>query len=353
MILPRRDTIDVRKQRNSDTDRIDFDALGRLLNDLFDITPQNFHFVPEGEESVSYRVETAVSPFFLKLYTHWQGRHLEEKLYLTHHLHTARDFEFVCAPLKGNDGKLLYPFQQYQLALFPYIDGEPIGTPFGIPQQFERSVAAHLAHVHDALYTTSFLPPMPPVAEIDVPFAAELRTLLAAVERQDEATLSELQQKAQQLVLAERDRLNEELERTEYLAQQLQGKYFGSVLSHGDLNGRNILQDKNGRLHIIDWTMCQAAPAERDLIWFVRGGEAGFLRPYLRLRMPDAQLNSQLFEFYLRADRLAVILDAVNALFDITKSADKAYQWQQLTHFLPLRAEAVEKTVQTVAALLN
>lgn len=63
------------------------------------------------------------------------------------------------------------------------------------------------------------------------------------------------------------------VDRTEQLAQKIQGHSSQFVLCHSDLHGGNVLIDHKDTIYIVDWDDPIIAPKERDLM-FIGGGVA-------------------------------------------------------------------------------
>lgn len=260
-------------------------ALIEFLADSYDIEAAELTAVSPNNTAI--KVETAVSTHLLKQYPE-PVHQLEEKMILLTHLHNARKFDVIVPAVKGKNGRFSQTVNNTQVALYPFVDGQPIGTASEIPAEYETAVLTELVHLHDALYTTSFLPAVPDRPETALHFADELRAMLKESDH------------------AEKDALLQELDELEALEPSLPSG--SSALTHGNLSGQTILVVGNGRLKFTNWEDFYPAPAERDLCRITNSATSPQAKSYLRKKMPGAQLNDALLDFYARVYRLRQLM---------------------------------------------
>jgi spectinomycin phosphotransferase len=170
------------------------------------------------------------------------------------HLHES-GLNFTVAPRQDLDGNLLRRLgDEWAVALFPYIDGEPAGPGPWDGLASAVQAASLVGRVHAA---------SPPTALRPFRFHLPHReTLFDGIDRQwgggpfgetARAQLSAARRILERL-LAEFDRLAEVVSGGE-----------PPVITHGEPHSANFIQARDASLKLIDWDTVRLAPRERDL----------------------------------------------------------------------------------------
>ncbi|MEM7333053.1 MAG: phosphotransferase [Chloroflexota bacterium] len=307
-----------------------------LLVEQFKVNPNQFDLIDEGGNSQSFKVSTDEGRhFILKRVAHQDGQQLEEAFILLHHLRTARKFNDIVSPLRGENGRFLQSFPPHQLTLTPFVNGTPLTNEYPIPEEYETAVASTLAHLHDSLYTTSFLPADPKHVPQKVDFQDELQTILSYLTLNSE-NQSPLQLEIVNQLQENKASIKQEIEIIEQLVKQKPSHFSSSVLVHGNLNGRYLLKSPQKGLRIINWSNLQAASPEKDLFWFVHQSDQ-FFSAYSRRRMPGFQVTPHRLEQYFRIHRMDHIINQCQRLFHPSTTNNKQIlAHQSLQKLLPL-----------------
>lgn len=248
---------------------LDRSRLVARVEALYALRVESLRFVPEGETSAAYAVSCVGGERrFLKL---WPGSRqglsqrarLETVLPLTRELFERGLVPGVVAPLPALSGALLNPFDEFGLALFPYVEGSPLpmdcaAWPPGLLEQAARA----FVRLHQA--TGAVRSPLPSQPAFGMGFAADLRAGLDALSQITERDRPGLL-RLRDLLLPRRAQLLGWLGEVEGLRDEAQRSAGPLVLCHTDLGGNNVLLDESGGLLILDWDEMLLAPAEHDL----------------------------------------------------------------------------------------
>ena len=101
------------------------------------------------------------------------------------------------------------------------------------------------------------------------------RTIDERLDGLDPAGLDELSVAVRDRWIVERDTIRRIVERTDQLGDRIRARRSaadpaGFVVCHADFHAANVLVDRDGAIHVVDWDEVMLAPRERDLM-FVRG----------------------------------------------------------------------------------
>jgi hypothetical protein len=279
---------------------------------LYRLPVQVLAFLPEGECSVSYRVRCSWGrDYFLKLWgDNRQGRpvrdRLDEILPVVHELFTRELVANLPAPIPAASGALWAGFGEYALALYPFLEGQPISLDTAqVPAGVTWQIAETMAGLHRAAPLLSA--PLPRRSAFEIGFIPEMRRGLAELSsigpRRPPAHL-----RLRSALLPVQEGLLAELGRLLRLREQAISAAPQLVLCHTDMGGNNVLVDPGGRVSILDWDDLILAPPEQDLHEYRGEGFAGFLSLYRQAGgVPGLSLLQ--FEFYLLRRYLADLAD--------------------------------------------
>jgi aminoglycoside phosphotransferase (APT) family kinase protein len=114
------------------------------------------------------------------------------------------------------------------------------------------------------------------------------------------------------------------------------------VLTHGDLKPENWIRDRDGGLHLIDWSKMAIAPPEQDLVNWIGERLELFLEAYVDGDGRVPSLDPELFTFYRYYLALWGIADYGSwILLEDAHSVEVEHAWAALQQLLPIRHEQI------------
>lgn len=237
------------------------------LRENFHVDPDVIDFLPLGNDANSwvFRVDGQQAAYFLKLK---KGPVYPPSLFVPRELRDA-GIEQVLAPLPCENGSLSAQADDFNLILYPFIQGRN-AMDQGMHAAQWVEFGSTLKRIHACPLPASLITEIQREQfRLNPRLLKIARDLASSVPGKQFSSPS-----AQELALfwaeraAEIDRI---LDRAEEIGQMLQGTNLDFVLCHTDIHTANIMLDPQGQLHIIDWDQPLFAPKERDLIFI--GGE--------------------------------------------------------------------------------
>jgi thiamine kinase-like enzyme len=321
-----------------DSSNIDKRALRQLLKDQYGLCAAVLSFVPRGEESYGYILETlAQSRYFVKVYEH--PSELNVRYEAANRLHTQCGLEFVVYPHATRHGEFHANLGEYAVAVFDFVDGT-VSDQSGFSNEEWKQVASLTATLHKSVQCPAL--PSLPVERFEIWFEDWLLRVLSATE--DTKPLDgECECEARKLLTCEKNNILMTLEKLKQLAKRARTTTFEQALTHGDLKPENFIKDSGGSLHIIDWSKIAIAPPERDLVNFVGERFELFLEAYVSSYDKAPRLYPELFEFYSYFLILWGIADYGSwILLEDADLAEKEHVWTELQQHLPVNHEQVQ-----------
>ena len=332
-----------------DSPQIDKQALRRLLKAQYGLHAAGLRFVPRGEESYGYVLETLdQSRYFVKVYEHPPA--LDVRYQAAHSLRTRCGLEFVVYPHATRTGAFHTNLGEYAVALFDFVDGTMSDHSGFSDHEWQR-----LARLTAALHQSVECPALPslPVEQFELWFEDWLLSVLGAIDQigpQDD----ECAREARKLLTRAKDDILLTLERLKQLSERARAAAFEPALTHGDLTPDNVIKDSRGRLHVIDWSKIAIAPPERDLVNFVGERFELFLEAYVSSYSSAPKLHPELFTYYRYFLILWAIADYGSwILLEDGDPEDKEHAWAALQLYLPVnhkrvQDDSIEQTIKRV-----
>lgn len=244
------------------------------LRDSYDLSAHSLEFLPIGNDARawSFRVEAAPGRYFLKLR---RGPVNRASLLVPHFLKN-RGIENVVAPIRATSGQLHAPMmdnadhEDFALMLYPYIEGESDWRMSLTAAQW-RAWGRIMRSIHDA--------GIPRQLADEVPHEVFAVKWLDKIERVEAVLARGVYEGAVAEMVAQIWRDHADVIdrcRRRYLAlgAQLEHSSPEFVLCHADIHPANIIIDRAGALHIVDWDESLLAPKERDLMFFIDDGRS-------------------------------------------------------------------------------
>jgi thiamine kinase-like enzyme len=318
---------------------IDKRELHKLLRDQYELCAAALTFVPQGEESYGYILETAAqSRYFVKVYEH--PSELNVRYEAANKLHTQCGLEFVVHPHATRHGEFHADLGGYAVAVFDFVDGA-VSDQSGFSDEEWKQVANLTASLHKSVQCPAL--PQLPVEQFEIWFEDWLLKVLSATD--DTKPLdSECERETRKLLTCEKNDILITLEKLKQFVEQARATTFEQALTHGDLKPENLIKSSRGSLHIIDWSKISIAPPERDLVNFVGERFELFLTAYVSNYADKApRLHPELFEFYSYFLILWGIADYGSwILLEDANIVEKEHAWVELQQLLPINHEQVQ-----------
>ena len=237
-----------------------------LLESHYAINVRALEFLPVGNDqhAWAYRVEAAAGSFFLKLR---KGGTKPASLIAPHCL-KIRGIEEVVAPLESVSGALLAAAGDYDLILYPFIDGRSAWR-MAIPLSQWRAWGAVMRRIHGSPLNALALE----VAEREV-FGEKWLNTIDRVEdvlhRRD--FRGNVAAEAARVWGEQAEEIGRCRRRYRQLGALLSADPPPFVLCHADIHTANIILMPQDEIRIVDWDETVIAPKERDLMFFVDDG---------------------------------------------------------------------------------
>ena len=266
------------------------------LRETYGIETRAIVFLPIGNDTASfvYRVDASDGQtFFLK------ARKTEPYLpavIMPHYLREAGVPEAL-APLPTRSGEAWAAANAFTLLLYPFVDGTD-GMTQGMTDLQWRQYGDIVRRIHATRLPDAVRKHLPTETFVVDPYWRDVTEKINA--RIDAGEFSDTSfADAAAFWRSKRDEYVAILHRTERLGRELQTTLQPEdfVLCHSDIHTANILIDKQGGLHVVDWDQPIFAPRERDLMFVV--GADGELPVDLFLQgYGDIDINWHTLAFY-------------------------------------------------------
>jgi spectinomycin phosphotransferase len=286
----------------------DLNELKTSLDFLYGIQVKEIVFIPKGECSWGYRVDTTIGrSYFLKMY---RGQAFPAWIAsLTYHLCHQEGIEGISAPVPDRSGEMLVTLGGYPAELFDFISGQTLwqSAPskeilFRLGQLIGR-IHSCKADRRDCLRVEQF----------DIPGMEAYDRVVQAVRRK--RAHSEAASTAVKLLRPVLSQLEELRDGILLYREKARKVAIDPCINHGDPTPGNILITSDGKLTLIDWDDMILAPPERDLVFWEQDhvffdgiSSAPVLEGY-RSVTGKFELNPDLTGFYHRLWTLSEIAE--------------------------------------------
>ena len=321
------------------------------LSTAYALPLQSIAFLPEGEDSYGYiAVSETGEKYFAKASTAVPNSRLQAASLLQHQCNISG----VVAPMETQGGKLSVPWQDFRVALFPFIEGKSRWDLWKAGKDFtdtELSQAgALLATIHEC--TDTIASNKLTVATYNLPERHELHTVLEAQEQIPPR--NQYQQQLLEAIAQHRSKILQTVERYDNLGRSATALQTPFVITHGDPTPGNLILDTENRLHIIDWDGICFGPPEKDLVSFTGERFEVVLESYLAERQNRVTLHADIFGFYIYEWTINEIRDyGTKILFKNKDAQQNEYDWESLQDYLPPDQELMEDGIAAVRNTLG
>lgn len=330
-----------------------FDKMELLeqLRTAYGLPLQSITFFPEGEDSYGYIVASETGEkYFAKASTAVPNSRLQAASLLQHQCNISG----VVAPLETQKGTLSVPWQDFRVALFPFIEGKSRWDLWKVGKDFTDAelsrTGALLAAIHECTDTIAY--DNLTVATYNLPERHELHTVLEAPKQIPPR--NRYQQQLLEAIAQQKSKILQTLERYDSLGRSAASKQTPFVITHGDPTPGNLIFDTENRLHIIDWDGVCLGPPEKDLVSFTGERFEVVLDSYLTERQDSVTLHADIFGFYIYEWAINEIRDyGTKILFKNRDAQQNEYDWESLQDYLPPDRELMEDGIAAVRNTLG
>jgi Ser/Thr protein kinase RdoA (MazF antagonist) len=334
-----------------DTSGIDQEQLARFVDDAYALEIAAMSFLPKGEASHSYiGVERSGPRWVIKVQETARMVNLEARLRAVRFVHVARGFTQVVAPRQNRWGDCTCLYELYTVTVYPFVEGETIE-----PGRQTDAYVTGLASLLGAFHAHGSMLPLPiPRATFDNPSEEPILHALRTVEAPGQLA-NPIQERLRDLMLSERSNIVTTLEKMRQITDEVRGLDLDWVLIHGDPNWENILVDRSGIFHLLDWEDLALGPPEADLVFFSdrppQRFEA-FLRQYL-VTHGSARLHPGVFEYcWYRWNTHEIAEYTTRILFRNVDPAEAEHAWAELQPYVPTSHADIAAGIRQIAEIL-
>lgn len=276
------------------------------INEKYEIEVENLTFVPIGEFAYSYLLETRdKKQYFLKIYesnrlTKSKLNTLDFSLDVAYQLNQDLVINQVIYPIKTKNGLLKTEFENFEIVIWSYIEGEMVSEKQSKTKDFMMKLGELLARIHQS--TNSLNPKEEKIVDFEIGFKKDLLTSLKKATEGVSST-DKNYDKLQKMIKPQMDNILQSLVYLEELTEKLKEEdKLNLVVCHTDPIRHNILIDEKKIIHLVDWDSAIFAPFEQD-VWFYLNDKylEYFIQSYQQIRKID-EINEDFvaFLFYNR-----------------------------------------------------
>ncbi len=269
--------------------------------DQYGLNIVNSEFIPIGEESYAYKINSGDKDFFVK-YT--ENADAIENLSKSKKLfQKLSELDFYVGPISVN-GELFFPLGKGIVTVTPFIDGAVVTAP---NPEFDQDLIAwtidvmvqiHLLDVSDCVLKSE---------SFTNNYKERFNIVLQTVETlPSESKIPVVFDKV-------KDRIMEKISRHNDLVKELTNTPKDFVLTHGDITGLNIMRSGDSAF-LLDWDGVRFAPRERDLI-FIEHNQYFKPEEYLK-RVGRSSYDPRITEYYHLTWALDSMMENLEKILD-------------------------------------
>lgn len=240
-------------------------ALIDCLHETYGVAVATLTFLPLGYDADAWVYRVAATDgreYFLKVR---RGVLYPPSVTVPRALRAAGMGEVV-APLPTIDGQPWGQADGDPVLLYNFLEGESAWEAgFTLPQWRERGTI--WARLHASALPPEVASTLP--RETFVPEQRRSDVMRGLLAGQFDGLTAPFAREVLALVRERHDELANLLGRAEELGRALQGRHGPFVLCHADSHAGNVMIDRAGKLHVVDWDQPLFAPKERDLMFIL------------------------------------------------------------------------------------
>lgn len=248
-------------------------------------------------------------------------------------LREEAELEFVVAPLRDDEGIVTRRVdRRYSVTVLPFVDGD--SSTFGSYESARerREMGAVLGRLHAA---TDRVPAgLPRSDDFALPSRASLEAALRDLDARWET--GPFAERARRLLRTHARDLGRRLGEYDEAVARVRGAPNPWVVTHGEPHRANVMRDRHGDVHLIDWDTTLIAPRERDLRMVLDEELTGW-DEYVAAA-GAASLDQRvilLYEEWWELANIGIFVDVFRRAHE--RTADTAACWENLTKHLAAR----------------
>ncbi len=260
------------------------ETIKKHLISAYTITPNEMIFIPVGEESTSYKVETAENVYIVKYNADLSSQEQTEKTHAL--LLELAENSFIIPPVKTSQETTVHKVENGYISVFPFVKG-----PLVVEENpdFHDELVEKLVEICTILHNkTSSIQTQLPAEDFNENYMIAFDEVIKQAHIQTEKRFS-------QLALQHERKIHELIEGLVKLNVHYKKNKPPLVITHGDITGLNIIQVP-GDIKLLDWDGCMLAPKERDLM-FLNDSSFFNKEEYLK-NINETKIDEQLITYY-------------------------------------------------------
>ncbi len=267
------------------------------LREKYEIFVGGLEFLPIGNDATAWVYRVRVddgADYFLKVK---RGAVYPPALLVPRYL-KDNGIEAVVAPLPTQNGHLWVNTGEFNLILYPFIEGEN-----GMDAGLSKSQWIELGRILKQLHIAQLPASVEQVTSRET-FVPAWQAMVERLDKTIHETISfdaPYKNELADFWRARGDEIRHIVERAAVLGRTLRQKMLAFVLCHADIHGANVLVTADGGLHIVDWDQPIFAPKERDLMFVVGSDHTAFvLEGYGQTRIDPLALAYYHYEWVVQ-----------------------------------------------------
>ncbi len=254
------------------------------LISAYDITPNEMTFIPVGEESTSYKVETGVNAYIVKFNQDTSSQEQTEKTHVL--LQELAENSFIIPPVQTFQGTTIHEVENGYISVFPFVKG---------PLVVEENPDFHDELVEKLVEICAILQNKTQTIQTQLPAEDFNENYMLAFEEVLKQAKIQTEKRFSQVALQHERKIKELIEGLVKLNEHYKKIKPSLVITHGDITGLNIIQVP-GDIKLLDWDGCMLAPKERDLM-FLNDSPFFNKEEYLK-SINETKIDAQLISYY-------------------------------------------------------
>ena len=266
--------------------KINKEELQSFLSDAYNLEITEMIFIPRGECSWGYKIVTPDNLYFVKIYATLDVT--EEAFQLTYDLYQKCGIKHIIHPLKTNAGEVRTVFQNYNLAIFNFVEGIVSAETTLNDDQFEQ-LGELIGQIH---MSTKILNPLTRKETFEFKNDDYDRVMSSLSEGSEDSLVNEMKHLIQKHIT----RITQEYDELKALQKEISALEIPFVNCHGDPTPSNIMLTPQGEVYLIDWDDPIYAPKEKDLV-FLHHRNPAVMTGYAQ-ETGISDLNQTLLRFY-------------------------------------------------------
>jgi spectinomycin phosphotransferase len=236
-----------------------------ILKTNYAIDARSIQLLPLGADmnAFVYKVDAKDNAYFLKI----KNKHHEIINRDVIHLLQSIDIKDLIYPINTIDKQLLTQMNDYNLIVYPFIDGRN-GFEQSLTKKQWIELGKTLKKIHTLTLPLSFQNKI-----VKETFSSKWRDIVKSLDAQIEHDTSEnkITVDFKHFYITNQDAIHQLVISAGELCNQIEPESINYVLCHADIHAGNVLIASEESFYIVDWDDPIMAPKERDLM-FIGGG---------------------------------------------------------------------------------